>query len=87
MLYVFYFFVMCYIIFHFEAKRVYICLYLESVKYAWNALCFLIFFAMCYIIFHFEATRVYILYLESVKYSGMLYVFLFFCHVLHNFPF
>ena len=48
----FVFFVMCYIIFHFEAKRVYICLYLESVKYSWNAL-----------------------------------GFLFFCHVLHNFPF
>ena len=36
------------------------------------------FFIMCYIIFHFEAKRVYILYLESVKYSGMLYVFCFF---------
>jgi hypothetical protein len=81
------FFVMCYIIFHFDAKRVYIWLYLESVKYS-GMLYVFCFFVMCYIIFHFEAKRVYIwLYLESVKYSGMLYVFWFFCHVLPNFPF
>ena len=64
------------------------CIYIWSV---WNILeCFMFFdfFVMCYIIFHFDAKRVYIwLYLESVKYSGMLYVFCFFCHVLHNFPF
>ena len=44
------FFVMCWIFFHFEAKRVYIWLHLESVKYAWNALCFLIF---CHVLHNF----------------------------------
>ena len=52
------------------------CIYIWSV---WNILeCFMFFdfFVMCYIIFHFDAKRVYIwLYLESVKYSGMLYFF------------
>ena len=55
----FVFFVMCYIIFHFEAKRVYICWYLESVKYSGMLYGFDC-FVMCWIFFHFEAKRVYI---------------------------